>query len=238
MSVARVQMQSRSLGQAVTYNAILPETGDGPYPVLLQLHGRTDDANAWIERSNLVRHAEPYPLVIVLPDGGVSAYLNLPAGGRFHQTRYEDFLLNDLWNHVSRIFQVRPTPWAIGGLSMGGYGAIRLGLKYPERFASIWAHSGAYYSRDELDADYGDAADADVYAHAERAARTGLHPIVTFDCGVDDRLVGHSRRLHAHLEAIGLPHTYHEHPGGHTWDYWDTHVQHALAQHARAFGIA
>ena len=70
MGVASVQFHSPALGKSVTYGVILPETGAGPFPVLMQLHGLSDDHTTWIQRSNLVRHVADYPLIVVLPDGG------------------------------------------------------------------------------------------------------------------------------------------------------------------------
>ena len=221
MNLATLTFLSRALGKHVDVSVILPERGDGPFPVLLQLHGYSDDHTGWLVKSGLVRHVASYPLIVVLPDGGTSAYLNLPVPGSIGLQRYEDFLMNDLPAQMARTFHVRPGPWAIGGLSMGGFGAMRLGLKYPDRFASIWAHSAAYWNYEELAAEpsYPDRDDADVYAHATRLMQHGSHPTITFDCGVDDRLVSHHRRLHTHMEAIGLPHTFHEHPGGHECAY-------------------
>src|SRR5262249_51878834 len=82
-----------------------------------------------------------------------------------------------------------------------------------------------------------DPAELDVFALAERAAASGAAPRLGFDCGVDDQLVVDNRRFHAHLDRIGLRHQYAEHPGGHTWSYWDDHVREALAQHAELFGV-
>jgi enterochelin esterase-like enzyme len=56
-------------------------------------------------------------------------------------------------------------------------------------------------------------------------------PRLAFDCGTDDHLLDQNRRFHAFLDARGIRHTYREHPGGHTWEYWDAHVQEALKQH-------
>lgn len=235
MSVAMIQLLSQALGKRVSYQVILPETGEGPFPVLLQLHGLSDDAGAWIHHSNLVRHVESYPFVVVLPDGGTSGYLNWRDSGRFARHRYEDFIVTDLSDHVRRHFNVTAGPWAIGGLSMGGYGAMRLGLKHPGRFASIWAHSAAFHIGGTVEPDLvEDVADASVFAHAERAARRGGSQAIAFDCGVDDEgLLEDNRKLHALMERLKLPHHYAEHPGGHTWDYWDEHLPAALAQHAR-----
>ncbi|MEA2525633.1 MAG: putative tributyrin esterase [Thermomicrobiales bacterium] len=239
MGVASVQFHSPALGKSVTYRVILPEVGTGPFPVLMQLHGLSDDDSAWIQRSNLVRHVADFPLIVVLPDGGTSGYLNWRSHDRLGKQNYEDLLIDDLPAHLTRHFQVRPGSWAIGGLSMGGYGAMRLGLKYPDRFASIWAHSSAFHIGQLVEPSFvADTEDADVYVHADRVARMPTRPAIAFDCGADDELIGHNRAFHAHLEALGLAHHYAEHPGGHTWDYWDTHVQEALRQHAQILGLA
>ena len=234
MGVGTIQMKSAALGRRLSYHVITPESGEGPFPVLLQLHGLADDGAAWIQRSNLARYAEAYPFLIVLPDGGTSAYVNWRESGRLHRQAFEDFLVVDLVAHVRRTFNVRPGPWAIGGLSMGGYGAMRLGLKYPARFASIWAHSSAFHIHENLDpALVVDVTDGDVFHHAANAAARGTTQAIAFDCGVDDELIDHNRRLHAHMEALGLPHHYAEHPGAHDWDYWDAHIRTALDQHQR-----
>lgn len=244
MSVVEVQFFSPALNRHVQYSVILPREGAGPYPVLLQLHGLTDDHNAWIQKSNLVRHVERYPMLVVMPNGGTSGYLNLIAtersldiDERIGVARYEDAIVQDLREHVSRIFNVRTGLWAIGGLSMGGFGAMRLGLKYPDRFSSIWAHSSAFRIGPLMADRTPDAADALVLTHAQRLNAQASLPEISFDCGVDDELIGENRELHAQLDQLGLHHHYAEHPGAHTWDYWDLHVQTALAQHAGVFGL-
>ncbi|HQY31698.1 MAG TPA: hypothetical protein PK691_10435, partial [Thermomicrobiales bacterium] len=73
MAVAEVRFFSEALGRWTRYQVILPESGDGPFPVVIQLHGLGDDSRSWLERSNLSRYAEKLPLAIVLPDGETSA---------------------------------------------------------------------------------------------------------------------------------------------------------------------
>jgi S-formylglutathione hydrolase FrmB len=237
MGVAQVQFFSDALGKSVSYNAIVPERGDGPFPVLLQLHGLSDDHHAWIQRSNLVRYAEKYQLIVILPDGGTSRYLNWPHQERWGKQRYEELLARDIPGHVSRIFRVKDGPWAIGGLSMGGFGGMRLGVKYPEQFASIWVHSSVFQIDPALKSAVADGDDAEILPHIEALKTRGSWPSIAFDCGVDDFLIDQNRWLHSELNRLGVDHIYREHPGAHTWEYWDEHVQTALAHHASVLGI-
>lgn len=240
MAVLDVQFFSPALNKHTNYTVILPERGEGPFPVLLQLHGLTDNHRSWILQSSLTRHVDAYPFIVVLPDGGTSCYLNWPAPDRVGRADYEDLMVRDLRAHVTRHFAAKAGPWAIGGLSMGGYGSMRLGLKYPELFSSIWAHSGAFHIGNVLDMQWApDQDDINVMKLATQLATRDAaeRPAIAFDCGTEDELLQHNRDLDAHMDALGIAHTYNEHPGGHTWDYWDDHVREALAQHADVFGI-
>jgi len=173
--------------------------------------------------------------LVVLPDGGLSFWLNYSA----HE-RYEDFLIQDLPEHLHRTFPVRAGKAAIGGLSMGGFGALRLALKYPDRFASVWAHSGALWPAEVIAQRFGgvlaDPKEADIYHLVEQVDPSRL-PAIAFDCGTEDFLIEQNRQFHSFLEARGIPHIYKEHPGGHTWDYWDAHVREALAFHVQHLGL-
>src|SRR5690606_8990397 len=139
-----------------------------------------------------------------------------------------------------RHFQVRTgeRTRAIGGLSMGGYGALRVGLAYADRYASINSHSGALgwgragesvdmqevarrrgwtdgFKR-EMYRIFGDnpvGSRHDVLHLARTAHRTGMLPRLLIDCGTDDYLLEDSRQYHAALKADGIPHEYHEYPG-------------------------
>lgn len=238
MAVVDVQFFSEALGKRVSYGMLLPDVGEGPFPVLFQLHGLSDDYHMWLLHSNIARHAAPYPFAIVFPDGGTHAYLDWPGDGRLARAQYERLIMQDIRNHLKRHFNVTDGPWAIGGLSMGGYGALHLGLSYPDQFRSIWAHSSKIYW-DNL-AEHQDvfgSEKANLHTTATRALEGGDPPTLTFDCGVDDGLIDENRAFHDELERIGFAHTYNEHPGTHDWDYWDDHVREALAQHARVLGV-
>lgn len=241
MSVVTVRFASKALGKQTSFNVIHPDNGEGPFPVLIQLHGYSDDSFSWLYNSNIVRHVANLPLIVVLPDGGTSRYVNMQVHERMALQRYEDLIVQDIPQEMRKLFRVTDGPWAIGGLSMGGQGSLRIGMKHSDRFASIYAHSsGALVPDPTWLAILDDPEDANGFVQAERLkARVDAGanmPTITFDCGVDDFTLEGNRELDAHMSAIGLPHTYLEFPGAHTWDYWDEHVQEALTQHMRVLG--
>jgi S-formylglutathione hydrolase FrmB len=185
-------------------------------------------------------------MIVVMPNGERSYYTDAHANPR---AAFETFIVRDLIGFVDRMFQTIPTRAGrvIGGLSMGGYGALKLALKHSDLFRAAASHSGALCAprpplpdrRDEFAAIFGDDAiggPEDLFALAERADRSML-PVVRIDCGVDDFLIEDNRRLHEHLEQLGVPHEYTEYPGAHDWAYWDTHVQEAIAFFARELGL-
>lgn len=237
MNLATMQFFTKSLGRHVTYTAILPDPrfGLGPFPVLYQLHGRSDDHTAWVVHSRLVDHVAGLPLIVVLPDGAISQWRNITTS-----ERYEDFVTVDLMEHVQATFHVRPGRSAIGGLSMGGGGAIRLGLKHPDLYASIWAHSSSIPTAAEMRSGPSEEETIrdDIYGLAANLVEAPDLPRLSFDCGTEDTLISQNRAFHAHLDSLGIAHTYREYPGAHTWTYWDLHVHDALQQHAEVLGIA
>lgn len=238
MSLARIEFYSQAMGQHVTYSLFLPDVGEGPFPVLFQLHGLTDSHATWINHSNIARHAYGLPLAIAFSDGGTGAYLNWSGHDRIGKRLYEDLIVTDITNHLKLHFNVTDGPWAIGGLSMGGYGSMRLGLKHPDMFASIWSHSSKFEWDGFIESgQFPDTDDLDVRYHARALLNADRKPVISFDCGTEDQLLDESRRFDHFLTEIGIEHTYNEHPGGHEWDYWDTHVQTALEQHARVLGL-
>jgi enterochelin esterase-like enzyme len=149
---------------------------------------------------------------------------------------YERWIMDDVPEAAALATGGRTTdgPLFLSGLSMGGYGALRLGAKYGRsRVAGVSAHSSATHF-DDLDA----ITDEDLslcgvdpdecgVLGVMKANRANLPPF-RFDCGDNDVLLPQNRTLHALLEAEGIPHVYEEFPGGHDWKYWQTHLPDSL----------
>ena len=243
MALLNVDFWGESLQKMCCMTVILPDRipTSAKLPVLYQLHGLSDDHSAWARRSRIEMHVAKYPLVVIMPDGGRGFYCDAHQG-----YAYESHIIKDVISFAERFFPVgRSRPWrAIGGLSMGGYGSLKLALKYPNKFVSVAAHSSAtqfahkplnFGPNPEFERIMGPDAPGgpnDLYALADKLDPQRA-PAIRFDCGTDDSLYHGNREFHRHLRKLGIKHHYSEHPGGHTWDYWDTHVQSALRFHWR-----
>ncbi len=260
MSLVTLQWKSVVIGKQTTATVILPETGGPPFATFYLLHGLSDDHSAWVRSTRIEWHVRDLPLIVVMPDGYRSFYTRAEDGADFARHIGEE-----LPAYVERQFQARPerAARAIGGLSMGGYGALRVGLGHADRFCSVNSHSGAVGRGNfdqktgplgakslqgrgdeflrELARIFGESpagTDHDLLALARRARAAGRLPELLIDCGADDFLIDDNRAFHAALEEEKVPHTYREFPGAHDWDYWDLHIREALVFHARNLGLA
>lgn len=254
MAFAEIKFWGAALPKSSAMNVILPKrAGEGRrYPVFYLLHGLNDDHSIWHRRTRIEWYVRDLPLIVVMPDGGRGFYSDAVEG-----PAWERHMIEDVVGFVDHFLPTIPEREGrvIGGLSMGGYGALKLGLKFPEMFCSVTAHSGCHEivrelaeygtlrGREDLDDEllriYGKPVrfDDDPFTIAEKADPSKL-PAIRMDCGVDDYLYEHNRNLHAHFDRLGIAHEYEEFPGEHEWDYWDEHVREALAFHARVLGIS
>lgn len=248
MAFATIQYFSRSLQKASSVNVVFPDDPaiGRPWSAFYLLHGLSDDHSIWMRRTSIERYVAGLPLVVVMPDGGRGWYTNAKEG-----FRYEDDLIQDIVGLIDRTFPVKAerAGRCIGGLSMGGYGAVKLGIKHHEMFASVNSHSGAVgifhdpervkTLGDEFTRIFGktptDGPD-DPFALV-KSVDHGRLPKLRIDCGTEDFLLEQNRAFHKHLDDLHVAHEYAEFPGAHDWAYWDKHVQEAVAFHAKNLGL-
>ena len=227
---------------------LLPETGTPPFPTLYLLHGLSDDESTWTRQTSIERYVSDLPLIVVMPDGGRGFYLDAVEG-----YRYNTAIGKELVERIERTFPAKREREgrALAGLSMGGYGAAQIALSRPDDFCAAASLSGAvgvgHYSvgwdnkpywpevQRILGSDYIGSI-PDIWHLAAYCPPESL-PALRFDCGTEDFLLAHNRALHAFLEKSGVPHTYVEYAGAHRWEYWDTHIQDALAFLRPVLGI-
>ena len=145
--IQTVAFFSESVGRTTKYNIVLPrsyDSSDRSYPVLYLLHGLGQNYQAW-GRQGVRFYAPFFEIIIVMPDAGNSWYVNWAQSGGGQKNNWEDHIVRDVVGHVDTHYRTiaRREGRAINGLSMGGYGALTLGLRHPDLFVSIGSHSGA-----------------------------------------------------------------------------------------------
>jgi putative tributyrin esterase len=243
---------SQALGREQPYGYLLPyDLDSGPsdpemrYPLLVLLHGRDGGYTDWVTFTRIARYLAAHELIVAFPEGDNGWYTNAVDGS----ARNEDDLIEDFLGQIQQSLPVVQThqSWGIGGLSMGGYGAVKLAFKYPHIFSLAISFSGALEKprMPEAHPIFGDPIrDAslrrqeDVVWLAEQALSRShlLRPRLYFDCGLQDALLEANRRFDGHLTFLGYPHIYRELPGHHTWPYWDRAFRTLLPTFAQELG--
>ncbi|MGF1633324.1 MAG: alpha/beta hydrolase [Phycisphaerae bacterium] len=243
MPLIRAGFYAKTLAKDVELTALLPD-GPGPHPVLYLLHGLSDDHTGWLRRTTVERMASARKLAVVMPDGGRGFYTNHDAG-----PAWADHMLDDVVTFVEQTLPVarEPARRFVGGLSMGGYGALRLALARPGMFASAHSHSGAVMHGSRPSADSRSAlkdyellqifgqdptgTPHDLLHLARQAHAAGKLPRLRLDCGRADFLLNDNNAFHDALTQAAVPHEYHLLDGAHDWDYWQQNLPAALDWH-------
>jgi len=252
--VQTVQFESKLAAKLLPYNVVLPVDYHQPsakakrYPVLYLLHGLTGHYDNWTTKTKLADYAAQYSMIIVTPEGNNGWYTDSATAPA---DKYETYIVEELIPDVERRYRADAARAgrAIAGLSMGGYGALKFGVKHPEKFAFVASLSGALGAASWTQTDlrgldairqsllliFGDDDSATRRTndlHKLYGELTPEHvaalPYVYLDCGTEDRLLATNRSFVDILVARKIPHEYRQLPGGHSWPYWDAQVQEVL----------
>ncbi|HEY0384907.1 MAG TPA: alpha/beta hydrolase family protein [Pyrinomonadaceae bacterium] len=249
------QFRSKLVGAALPYRVVVPPSYTSPaesqqrYPVLYLLHGFGGHYTDWLSKTKLLQYASRYRFIIVTPEGNDGWYTDsatVPAD------KYETYILEELMTDVQHRYRTVESREgrAIAGLSMGGYGALKFGVKHPELFSFAASLSGALgaavWTENDL-RQFGTALPRSImqtFGPAESqtraandlikllrefpAARLTSLPYFYLDCGTEDGLLSFSRALADLLRERKIPYEYRELPGQHNWAYWDSQVQEVL----------
>jgi S-formylglutathione hydrolase FrmB len=233
------------------------------YPILYFLHGLGENEEILLSSGgmNLIGDLRGRGMlgdfVIVTPDGGRSFYVNSRDG----HARYEDFFVRELIPFIESHYRVRAERRyrGISGVSMGGYGALRLSLRFPGLFGSVSAHSAALVEKlpstklstsqqmalsQILGSAFGTPPDRTFWDRNNPFTLVreslGLHGLqIYFDCGTEDDFGFNAgaQAFHDLLVSRGIPHEFHLYSGGHNWGYVAQHFAASLQFHSRAFGL-
>ena len=251
-SVETVQFQSKLVNATLPYNVVLPPdyrtSSTTRYPVLYLLHGLTGHYSDWLTKTNVADYAAQYRMIVVMPEGKDGWYTD---SATVPNDKYESYILKELLPDLEKRYRTIETRFGRGvaGLSMGGYGALKFGLKSPGTFAFAASLSGALAAASWTEKDLKDPGAArdsvlSVFGPAGSETRkandifeivrsmtpnriAGL-PYFYLDCGTEDRLINDNRQFTALLGEKKIPHEYRELPGDHNWAYWDQQAQEVL----------
>ena len=250
----RTDFFAESLGMGTSMVALMPQAAsgigmegadatsgsaaDGPgVPVLYLLHGLSDDCTIWERRTSIERYATEKGIAVVMPEVRRSFYTDEAVG-----EAYWTFVAEELPRIVARTFRVSTAreDTFVAGLSMGGFGAFKLALNHPERFAAaaslsgaldpanlpLELHTGHLAERVWGGRDIAGTAD-DLLGLVGRRDPAEL-PALFLDCGTEDQLIDQNRRFLAATEDAGVEVTSRLRPGAHTWEFWDEGIQDVL----------
>ena len=255
-----LKMKSTTLGHDVEYSVYLPfdyETSNRSYPVLYLLHGFGGDETGWLQYGNsshitdqAIANGDAPPMIIVMPDAGISWYINSADG----KERYEDFFINEFIPNIERGFRIRSKKEfrAVAGLSMGGHGSLIMATKHPEMFAAcvplsagVWTEDRAveldekswdhYFAQaygtglkgtDRLNGHYRQNSVMDIIENADADELKKVRFYI--DCGDDDFLIKGNMALHSLLIDKKIPHEFRVRDGAHNWHYWRTALPEVL----------
>ena len=244
---------SKTLDMQSSMGVILPQKNNdygvpikkgvsAPFPVLYFLHGRGGDHSVMRRFQKLELYAQIYGVVIVMPDAHQSFYTD-----QLHGSPYITFLAEELPGIVSEFFHVstaRKDTYA-AGISMGGYGALKLALSRPGIFSAGASLSGAVDVAEICEAQekngvteafdvMGEASKVrgsnnDLFALCENFDFAGkTAPRLFMCCGTEDMLYWQNVRMRNHIKGLPFDLTYEEEPGTHNWAYWDMKIQSVL----------
>ena len=257
MAIIEVNFISKCLMRVVTFNAIITVDKFGPQAenaeqkplkTLYLLHGIFGNYTDWVNGTRIQAWAEANDLAVIMPSGENRFYLDDEKSGEL----YGEFIGKELVEFTRKLFPLsdKREDTFIAGLSMGGYGAIRNGLKYAENFGCVIGLSAALvhdtwkdadnsapiftFRRNYYEAVFGEydkvkGSDKDPKALLLKLKEEGRPvPKMYLCCGTEDGLVTANRDFRDFLNENGVDLTYVEGPGKHDWVFWDTYIKKVL----------
>lgn len=255
MAILQYKISSQALGTKTNVNVILPTPSpfemiqrpgenfysDGKkYQVLYLYHGTHGDSWDWLRFSRIESYAQNHRLAVVMPEVQNSSFHNIP-----NSYRYYDFVSQELPEIINWTFPIsrKRENTFVAGLSMGGNGAFKIGMANPERFGAVASLSGGFMLTERIEQDrkclhaaaFGPdekliGTNEDAFWLSEQLIKNNVdYPKLYLCCGTEDELCYESNRVfRKHLDRIGMEYTYHEQPGGHDWDFWDSEILRVL----------
>jgi putative tributyrin esterase len=250
LEAVSLKLASNLAARDMPYRVIVPRDYNRKsterFPVVYLLHGLTGHFDNWTDRTAVKQYAESHRFIIVTPEGANGWYSDSVADPK---EKYESYIIKELIPEIDRSYRTvadRDHRF-IAGLSMGGYGSIKFGLKYPEMFTLVGSFSGALGAAgftEKNAAGIGKSIDVifgpegsetraanDIFKAVKEISteRVKALPFIYLSCGTEDFLFQNNREFNTLLIEKKIPHEYREHPGAHSWPFWDAQVREFLA---------
>ena len=252
-TVQSYKLNSKLMAREMPYRVVLPTNYNNSnektfYPVVYLLHGLTGHFDNWTDRTKLADYAAKYNFIIVTPEGNNGWYTD---SASVPNDKYESYIVQELIPEIDKNNRTHKDKKhrVIAGLSMGGYGSIKFGLKYPEMFSLVGSFSGALgagtWTQKEVGTK-GAIAESllgvfgiensqtrqtnDIFKLVRQMPVDKFKslPFIYVDCGTEDFLYQNNRSFADLLVEKKVPHEYRELPGKHDWIFWDSQVQEFL----------
>ncbi len=250
-NVVEHKLASKMMSRDVPYRVVLPAgysdaKATSRHPVIYLLHGLTGHFNNWTDATKVEEYALAHKFIIVTPEGDNGWYTDSVTKAT---DKYESYIVKELISEIDAKFRTLATRdnRMIAGLSMGGYGGLKFGLKYPEMFSLVgslsgalgaagWTEKNAGLIAKSMDSVFG----ADETGEARKANdifklvreltpdKIKALPFIYQSCGTEDFLIQNNRDFMALLMEKKVPHEYRQHPGAHNWIFWDDQVREFL----------
>lgn len=244
------KLNSKLMSREMPYRVILPPNYNQKdektrYPVLYLLHGLTGHFDNWSSKTKIAEYARKYRFIIIMPEGNDGWYSD---SATVPDDKYESHLIQEFIPEIDRKFRTVAGREGriIAGLSMGGYGSLKFGLKYPEKFVLVGSFSGALMApsltakmlgtgwkalTDSIVGVYGEddsqtRKDNDIYKIVREITpeKAKMLPFLYVDCGTEDGLIQANREFSTLLIEKKIPHEFRQLPGKHDWKFWDSQV--------------
>lgn len=246
MAFIQFHFFSESLGMQTEAYVIIPQrktagqigvdtkSSTEKYKCLYLLHGLSDDHTIWMRRTSIERYAEKYGICVVMPCAHRSFYCNMSCG-----LKYYDYIAEELPRVICEFFNVsdKREDNFVAGLSMGGYGALKLALREPQRFCAAAGLSSATDikrpGREDLTSKiFGEGStvpdEDDLFYLADVCSKDQNKPKLFMAIGTEDFLYEENVGLRDKLLSLGYDLEYTEEHGTHNWEFWDKHIRGAL----------
>lgn len=242
-----MNFKSNELQRQTQVNILIPNSNgkdDAPYKTLWLLHGLSGNQTIWMRNTSIERYAAKHRLAVVMPNVDRSWYTDTA-----YDANYFSYVTKELselcFKNFTQMSQRREDN-IVAGLSMGGYGAMKMALSYPLQYGSCISLSGSLditrkgrpYNINEWRSIFGfdlesplelEGSEHDLFALAAKNKAEGkAFPKIYMWCGTEDGLIHVNHLFDQTLTDLGVAHKFETSEGDHSWKWWDLHIQNAL----------